>query len=91
MRELIARAENQHQQVEERRLACAQSVFRPGENDAKPRPHMQSTRQRGLTDLLIHASALLVSQRSAAEECTLADFCTREDAGSCPISFASNS
>ena len=43
-RELIARAENQHQQVEERRLACAQSVFRPGESDGRPRPHMQSTR-----------------------------------------------
>ena len=46
-RELIARAENQHQQVEERRLACAQSVFRPGENDGRPRPHMQSTRGGG--------------------------------------------
>jgi hypothetical protein len=28
--ELIARAENQHQKVEERRLACAQSVFGRG-------------------------------------------------------------
>jgi hypothetical protein len=27
---LIARAENQHERVEERRLACAQSVFRNG-------------------------------------------------------------
>jgi hypothetical protein len=27
---LIARAENQHEMVEERRLACAQSVFRNG-------------------------------------------------------------
>lgn len=31
--ELIARAENQHQKVEERRLACAQSVFRRGDDD----------------------------------------------------------
>ena len=30
--ELTRRAENQHQRVEERRLACAQSVFRRGGN-----------------------------------------------------------
>ena len=31
--ELIARAENQHQKAEERRLACAHSVFRSDHND----------------------------------------------------------
>jgi hypothetical protein len=31
--DLIARAEKQHQRVEERRLACAQSVFRRGRNE----------------------------------------------------------
>jgi hypothetical protein len=43
-RELITRAENQHQKVEERRLACAHSVFRPGGVDGNPAPHTESTR-----------------------------------------------
>lgn len=33
--ELTARAESQHQRVEERRLACARSVFRRGDGDGK--------------------------------------------------------
>ena len=40
--ELIGRAENQHQKVEERRLACAQSVFRNGDGDGKSGPHTES-------------------------------------------------
>ncbi|HEV7512030.1 MAG TPA: hypothetical protein VGO27_10040 [Candidatus Acidoferrum sp.] len=34
---LIARAEDQHQKVEELRLACAQSVFHSGGDDGEPR------------------------------------------------------
>ena len=34
--ELIARAENQHQRVEERRLACAEAVFRRSPEDRGP-------------------------------------------------------
>jgi hypothetical protein len=37
--ELTIRAENQHQRVEERRLACAHSVFRSGDRDGKVAPH----------------------------------------------------
>jgi hypothetical protein len=33
--ELIARAENQHQKVEERRLACAQSIFADADGNGK--------------------------------------------------------
>jgi hypothetical protein len=43
--ELIARAENQHQRVEERRLSCAQSVFCNGASHGKPAPHTESTRR----------------------------------------------
>jgi hypothetical protein len=40
--ELIARAENQHQRVEERRLACAQSVFhRTGDGKSAHRAAMK--------------------------------------------------
>lgn len=42
--ELIVRAEKQHQKVEERRLACAQSVFRNGDGDRNPALHTHSTR-----------------------------------------------
>jgi hypothetical protein len=35
---LIARAESQHQRVEERRLACAHSVFRSDHNDGEHGP-----------------------------------------------------
>jgi hypothetical protein len=43
--ELAARAENQHQKVEERRLACAQSVFRNGDSGGNPALH--ATRRDG--------------------------------------------
>ena len=45
--ELIGRAENQHQKVEERRLACAQSVFRNGDGDGKSGPHTESRHAGG--------------------------------------------
>lgn len=44
--ELIARAESQHQRVEERRLACAQFVFRRGHDDREPAP-IESMTQKG--------------------------------------------
>jgi hypothetical protein len=40
--ELTARAQNQHQKVEERRLACAQSVFRTGGGNGEHAPFTQS-------------------------------------------------
>ena len=45
--ELIARAENQHQRVEERRLACAESVFRRGTSDEKSTTDTESARHNG--------------------------------------------
>jgi hypothetical protein len=42
--ELAARADKQHQSVEERRLACAHSVFRNGDGGRDPAPHTQATR-----------------------------------------------
>ena len=42
--ELIARAESQHQRVEEQRLACAQSVFRLGDRDDEP-AHQRTVRK----------------------------------------------
>jgi hypothetical protein len=42
--ELAARAHKQHQMVEERRLACAQSVFRNGDGGGDAAPHTHATR-----------------------------------------------
>jgi len=46
-RELAARAENQHQKIEERRLASAHSVFRNGSGDGNYALPKESTRRDG--------------------------------------------
>src|SRR5437764_552523 len=53
--ELIARAENQHRRVEEQRLACAQSVFRPGHIDGEP-AHAGGASSTGRDHLTVSSS-----------------------------------